>query len=659
MRPITPVLLLVLALFACNRVESKPGDASPRLDAVSVAALAAAGLSDWTREAHPEAVIDPERALGHFGRTIEWQSEGWREDLGIEFSTVVVSGTQGTMQDLADHLFHLRRVGAGQPTGGLLLLIDPSRGAAAFTLSYELEGALPDVILSRVARDQLAPYASYSALGMAVMDVYHQLKDYLFVRAAQGELALSQRFRQGKHYDDAEQFLAGGGGAITRLSEIPIDVDLKARVPDAERVRYAPSADPMESVETFLRAQKDMIGDPTLELFTPGSQIMRERYPFAPYEALQRRLAVEASRPLVIVREGDRAVALADRPVQTFAPILLHRIDGLWRIDLVETWKNLFFTSDGSWAESNSNNPYHFALRRFGPGDHHDIAAWDIGENDLHALLGSLEASDDALHQLLAGELLYRNCWVFVNALDRYERAIELAPHAPALHETLGRRADHLGFAELAVQGYGGAGPHLAVEHARALARAERFEDAVRVLEAALDANPFDAYAVQVLEDLVDDRDPRRAKKLQRRIEAIYDDPQKKHRGVRLSFDPPRPVLVTTKTTTSHGRRLHDHTDFTLTVTNRSARAIEVDSFTVSARGTGGRSDLGDLLQQLTPRSGRLVLPPGESTTFSKLWGFEEDTAHTQLSYVFEYCWTGTDGAGRQCAADRVDAYPN
>ena len=35
---------------------------------------------------------------------------------------------------------------------------------------------------------------------------------------------------------------------------------------------------------------------------------------------------------------------------------------GLWRVDLVETWKNLFFDPDGNYFLRNSNTPYAYGL---------------------------------------------------------------------------------------------------------------------------------------------------------------------------------------------------------------------------------------------------------------------------------------------------------
>src|SRR5678815_2743810 len=94
--------------------------------------------------------------------------------------------------------------------------------------------------------------------------------------------------------------------------------------------------------------------------------------------------------------QDDYAVATSKRPGRGFVPILLHREDGLWRIDLVETWKNLFFDSNGNYFLRNSNTPYAFALKQFGSGQWYNLRAMDLGDISLSRWLCLLYTSDAA-----------------------------------------------------------------------------------------------------------------------------------------------------------------------------------------------------------------------------------------------------------------------
>jgi hypothetical protein len=74
----------------------------------------------------------------------------------------------------------------------LLVILDPKLGAARIEVGYSLEGVMTDLHMSRVARDQLAPYVSYGSAGMAVMDVLHYLRDYALLAAVRGDIQLTK-----------------------------------------------------------------------------------------------------------------------------------------------------------------------------------------------------------------------------------------------------------------------------------------------------------------------------------------------------------------------------------------------------------------------------------------------------------------------------------
>ena len=69
------------------------------------------------------------------------------------------------------------------------------------------------------------------------LSLLHMLKDFAFLRAAQGHLQLSEPLRNSHPYREAQRYLSGGGGAATALLQIPFDADLKARVPDEQRAQ--------------------------------------------------------------------------------------------------------------------------------------------------------------------------------------------------------------------------------------------------------------------------------------------------------------------------------------------------------------------------------------------------------------------------------------
>jgi hypothetical protein len=358
-------------------------------------------------------------------------ADDFYSDLGVDVHVVTLT-KPGSIETQSERVFRERKIGATAPTGGLLVLLNPSTHQARIEVGYSLEGGLTDLHMGRIARDQLAPYVSYASAGMAAMDVLHYLRDQVYLSAALGDIQLGEEFRRRAAFANYERFVSGGAGAKTALSAVPMDADLKAPVPSGRRARYVPSAYVKESVAALLRANADLVGDPKLPLFTEGSRLMRAQYPFARFEELERLEKVNASLPLVYHVDGDYAVATSERPVTGFVPILLHREQGLWRVDSVETWKNLFFDNDGKYFLRNSNTPYQFGLGQFGEGRYYDIAPLPLGERTIAQELADLKGRTDVLSMLRRAEVSLRNAFVFPQALADYGRPLRPRPRIPS-----------------------------------------------------------------------------------------------------------------------------------------------------------------------------------------------------------------------------------
>jgi hypothetical protein len=437
-----------------------------------------------------EHVDDRARLLGPLSQSVEGLAAAFWTDLAIDVQVVTLHDDTPDVSLLVERLFEERRDASRASTGAMLVLLEAGRQLARIEVSYELEGALPDVVVNRVAADQLAPYASYGAAGMAVMDVLHFLKDHALDQAARGQLPLADELKAGSAYRERLAQLSGGAGARVTLPDIPADDDLKRTVTDEDRARYAPSSDPLESIDALRRVMRDLVGDPSLELFTPGSRVMRRLFPVAPYEEARRLAVLEASMPLTLTVEGNRAVARSRQPARGFVPVLLLRSDRLWRIDMVETWKNLFFGGDGEYRLVNRNTPYWFGLEDLGPAPWHDVAALELGGEPLDEALARLEARSDARSRLWLAELLFRNCWATTAALSRYREALDLAPNDPEILRVYAERASYLWLTDLAIPLHKRRGPAGWGDVARSYGRAGRHDKAERYYRRALRLHP-------------------------------------------------------------------------------------------------------------------------------------------------------------------------
>jgi TPM domain len=652
----TFVLLLLLLLVGgvAYHVRQDPQEQH----AVALAARSSDPSPEIAPAKHPR-VDDDAHILAPFGPRLGRMADSFYDDLGVDIRIVTSAAAKPSIEEQADQVFQQKRIGAGAPTGGLLVILNPTLGSARIEVGYTLEGGLTDLHMGRIARDQLAPYASYGIAGMAVMDVLHYLSDHVYLSAALGNVTLNENYRNKPAYLEYEKFTSGGAGARTALPAAPADADLKRAIPSDLRARYAPSADMEGSVMAFLRATADLAGDPSLELFTEGSRLMRAHYPLAQFEERKRLERLEASRPLEFIVRDDYAVATSKRPAHGFVPLLLHREQGLWRIDLVETFKNLFFDNEGDYFLRNSNTPYAFGLTQFGDGRYYDIAATSLARDSIARTLDAMDGRQNSLSDLQRGEIWLRNAFVFPQAFLAYEAARRAAPDDPLVLQTLGERALYLGFPELAIPALERIGRGVELSLAEAYNDLNDAQGAQRWASRALEENPYDMHALQWRRYLArkyeHSDDARRANET---IAAVMDDAKLIANPVQLHFDPAVPKFEPDTTVDVNGTEVFDHSHFAVTIRNTSNRPVEIESVTLTSMGNADPSGLGDIKTYWRFPAGPHRLSAGESAVFRKVWGFTVDTGHEHVRYVFRTCWRGVGTAVRQCRTQWVDALP-
>lgn len=625
-----------------------------------VAAQPATAAVQGPRFVHPR-VDDAANILVPFGPRIARDADAFSADLGIDVHVVTSVDGRTPIETQAVEAFGQRQVARKAPTGGLLIILDPKLGAAAIEVGYALEGAMTDLHMSRLARDQLAPYTSYGSAGMAVMDVMHYLRDYALTAAVRGDIALPASLKKTPDYLRYQQYLSGGAGARTKLSSLPTDANFKKPVKPGMRAQYAPGRTPQETVASFLRATRALAGDPTLDVFTEGSRLMRRHYPVAPFEEWQRADSLEASKPLEYVVEGDFAVAASRKPARGFTPVLMRRQDGLWRVDLVETWKNFFFDEEGNYYLRNSNTPYAFGLKQYGRAGYSDIAALPLVTGSIGGDLARLEGRQDAISALRRAELWFRNAFVFAPALADYQAALAAAPRDPLVLETFGRRALYLGFPELAAPMLERTGRGVELDVARAYADMDQIDAARSWVHKALQENPFDGHALEWMEYLAErGEDEAALARAQAESARVARLPGRPSDPVTLFFNPRKPVYDARTTLNVGGTTVYDHSHFGVTLQNTSGREIVIESVQLYSRGNAAASGLGDIKDYWTYPSGKNLLKPGEYVYFERDWGFTVDTGHDHVRYVFRTCWHGAreTAPARQCRTQWVDTLP-
>jgi tetratricopeptide (TPR) repeat protein len=659
MRNRTLLLLVLLGVVAAGAWYFHGTEGSPAVPATVAATPAVRPQAPDAAPTQYARVEDNAAILAPFGPRLSRMADAFHTDLGIDVHVVTTHDDAPSIETQANETFEQRQVGRESAVGGVLIILNPRLANARIEVGYTLEGALTDLHMGRLARDQLAPYVSYGVAGMAVMDVLHYLRDHVYLSAALGRVSLPDDLRNTKAYLEYERYVSGGAGARTTLSNVPADGDLKIAVPAELRARYAPSSDIKESVAAFLRATGHLVGDPTLDLFTPGSRLMRQHYPFAPFEELRRLERIEKSQPLKYLVEGDYAVVSSERPERGFVPILLHREDRVWRIDQVETWKNLFFDEDGNYFLRNSNTPYAFGLTQFGSGRRYEMDELPLRGVTLPRWLDALDRDDDVVASLWRAELWLRNGFVFPQALLDYEQARRLAPNDPWVLETLGERARYLGFPEIAIPALEHIGRGLEYSLAEAYNEAGDRQGARRWIEQALQDNPYDVRGLEWRHYLAKkEGNAEEMQRAQAMIATLKNNPDHPDRPVVLYFHPEMPQFEPDTTIDVGGTRVFDHSKFGVTLQNTSARTVEIDSVMLTSVGNAAASGLGDIKDYWRYPQGNRRLAPGEHIYFEKQWGFTVDTGHRHVRYVFNTCWRGLGSTVRQCRTQWVDTMP-
>ena len=418
-------------------------------------------------------------------------AEATLRNSGIEIQVLTLQAPDADMEELANRLFEARQVGDRGKTGGILILVETAERRARIEVSYELEGAFPDAITARIARNQLVPYASYRAMSVAVMDVVNLLGHLAFDRAHEGALELAPEFREREAFlNHVAEYRSGGGGSSVLVPDLPIDHDFKRRIPETQRARYAPGRTPEASVEAWNRMARDAAWDPTLPIHTPASQVFRAGIPVALYEERRWLRLFEAAAPYRTYQEGDRAVVRTAREggPETYLPLLLRRIDGLWRVDSVETFKGLFTAPPGGYSRVRSwRMPYRFGFPGVTVYSYRYPAPIDTAGRHPSEVIAELEGAQTAREKFQLAELLYRNAYLWPEAHLLYREAARLAPEDAEISITLGER---LIYDQAPAEAIEWLEPHGPASHAllgEAHYRLGNVEEAKRFLRSAID----------------------------------------------------------------------------------------------------------------------------------------------------------------------------
>ena len=206
-----------------------------------------------------------------------------------------------------------------------------------------------------------------------------------------------------------------------------------------------PGDDPHETVAAYRSVLARGASAENPGLFTPASGSQMKRHPPTVKSQHERLAAIDAAEPLQLRVSGDRGVWLPSPKSQPTPPILMQRIDGAWRIDLVELAKNHQLDASGHPVFSNTFDPYVFAYPDGQSSWKDDLRPLDLRGEEIGAVLARLDASSVPQVRIRLGDLLLRNLGLTEEALAHYEEAARLVPNDWEVVSAFAERADLLG----------------------------------------------------------------------------------------------------------------------------------------------------------------------------------------------------------------------
>ena len=132
----------------------------------------------------------------------------------------------------------------------------------------------------------------------------------------------------------------------------------------------------------------------------------------------------------------------------------------------------------------------------------------------------------------------------------------------------------------------------------------------------AVARNPYDRDALAALRQyLTDASDSGGAAEVEAKLASLAQDPSRKYLPIGIRFDPPAPEYDIDTPTMVGTTKVYDHSYFSVTLDNPTARNIEILKVYLRTQGTGDSSGLGEIKDYWEYPAGGHRIPPGQSVT--------------------------------------------
>jgi hypothetical protein len=379
--------------------------------------------------------------------------EHYRDQFGVEMVIATVDTLPGMeINAYARRLFNQWRIGEKHGGKGILLLVANDTGEGRLEISYELEHILTDLMCGRIIRNQVRPFWEMDMIYVGMLDAVFLISERSRMLAFDSSTA-SEKARL------EDRFLSGGGG-VTLPIRFGAGYEVKARLPDDDRVRFGPGRTPLETVEKYRSAMGGGINDNTLEMYTPRTQVFFAMEPTLTREYRTYAEIIARCGPFDVRSDGARAVVQMQESCKDRFPIFCLKGPDGWRLDWVTFFHSHGRELKGGWTMHRIPTGYEHLI----PGTE-KVAQWcsrlpvkidpkaDFRRRVREAER-QLKENPGSTDPYLRLADLYLSCWRWPDALRLYSRAVAMAPDDPRCLAALAEAKYYLYFMKSARRNY-------------------------------------------------------------------------------------------------------------------------------------------------------------------------------------------------------------
>jgi hypothetical protein len=352
--------------------------------------------------------------------------KNFHKDHNIQFVVYTVKDIHADdLVKYAVDLFEKLRIGEGSKGNGILLLISQKEQYAQLTVSMSIEHVFTDLLSGSVQEKQFKPYFEFGDVTMAVLDVVDMLSNWAFDYSADIEGA--------KGVSDESQYLTLGAGA--KVTHIILGQGIKAKryLSPKEKLQFTAQGSPLETFELYIQTLKQNISDPSLDIYTEGSQFMLGYWPWAEYQNNEFLQTIEQGRPFGVQIQGDYAVIQMVAGAKRKMPYFLYRSNDGWKMDLMSYFRDMRNSYQGDWFLHNWYSPYNFAFKKT---KNHKMVIRN--RENVQSKIDSFQnkiTKDKTTCENYAflADVYWDDCWMTFQALEYYEKAYDLCQDNPQI----------------------------------------------------------------------------------------------------------------------------------------------------------------------------------------------------------------------------------